>query len=269
MNTSRAQRRPITDRELRAWLASGAVDRGIGDGLTFVASDSAARAGKASWILRFRVHGRAREKVLGRYPELSLKEARNAALRDRLLVQRGVDIAAAKQAERRCDARSANRAATWRAWFSRYIEPRHKHPEVVARVLRRHLNPILGAMPPTDVQPAHIDHVLNRMVAAGAPTVANDALRYLKRMFRMAVRNQWIDRNPAADFKLLDAGGEERARDRSAPRRNWRFAFLLRSRSSSGFAKRSCCPSDGRRSFLLVGSSASVSARPASIDTTT
>jgi hypothetical protein len=42
------QQRPITDREIKAWLAAGAVDRGVGEGLTFVASTMAARAGKAS-----------------------------------------------------------------------------------------------------------------------------------------------------------------------------------------------------------------------------
>lgn len=38
------------------------------------------------------------------------------------------------------------------------------------------------------MQPVHIDHVPTRIVAGGAPTVANDALRYMSRMFRMAVR---------------------------------------------------------------------------------
>lgn len=47
------QQRPITDRELKAWLAAGAVDRGVGEGLTFVSSTVAAQAGKASWILRY------------------------------------------------------------------------------------------------------------------------------------------------------------------------------------------------------------------------
>ncbi|MFY9511297.1 MAG: hypothetical protein WAQ05_10040 [Rubrivivax sp.] len=59
------QQRPITDRELKAWLAAGPVDRGVGEGLTFVASTTAAQAGKASWILRFRLNGRFKEKVLG------------------------------------------------------------------------------------------------------------------------------------------------------------------------------------------------------------
>ena len=44
--------------------------------------------------------------------------------------------------------------------------------------------------------------------------MANDALRYMNRMFRMAARNHWIERNPAADFDLLDAGGSEVSRDR-------------------------------------------------------
>lgn len=208
------QARPVTDRELKAWLAAGEVDRGVGEGLTFIASAAGARDGKASWVLRYRLHGRGKEKVLGRYPELSLKQARELARQDRLKVDQGIDVAAAKQADKALflEAPTVDRLAD--IWLARYIEPRHKYPEVVARVLRRHVRPVLGKIAPPDVQPAHIDHVLTRIVAAGAPTVANDALRYMFRMFRMAVRNQWIERNPAADFELLDAGGEERARDR-------------------------------------------------------
>lgn len=174
MDTSRAPRRPITDRELKAWLAAGAVDRGVGEGLTFVASGTSALAGKASWILRFRLHGRPKEKVLGRYPELSLKDARDVVRQDRARIERGVDVAAAKQAEKAqlFQVPTVDRLAD--IWLARYIEPRYKYPEVVARVLRRHVRPVLGKLVPADVQPAHIDHVLTRIVAAGAPTVAND-----------------------------------------------------------------------------------------------
>jgi hypothetical protein len=208
------QQRPITDRELKAWLAAGAVDRGVGEGLTFVASTTAAQAGKASWILRFRLNGRFKEKVLGRYPELSLKDAREQARQDRAQIERGVDVTAAKQAEKALLLEVPTVQRLGEVWFAKYIQPRYKHPEVVARVLRKHINPVLGPVAPPDVQPAHIDRVLTRIVAGGAPTVANDALRYMSRMFRMAVRNHWIDRNPAADFDLVDAGGDEVSRDR-------------------------------------------------------
>lgn len=208
------QQRPITDRQLKAWLSAGRVDRGVGEGLTFVASATAARSAKASWILRYRLNGRSKEKVLGRYPELSLKEAREQARQDRAQIERGIDVAAAKQAEKALVLEVPTVQRLGEVWFAKYIQPRYKHPQVVARVLRKHINPVLGRVAPPDVQPAHIDRVLTRIVSSGAPTVANDALRYMSRMFRMAVRNHWIERNPAADFDLADAGGDEVSRDR-------------------------------------------------------
>lgn len=160
------------------------------------------------------MNGRPKEKVLGRYPELSLKDARERARQDRAQIERGIDVAAAKQADKALVLEVPTVQRLGELWFARYIAPRYKHPEPVARVLRKHINPVLGTVAPPGVRPAHVDEVLMRAVAAGAPTVANDALRYLNRNFRMAVRNHWIERNPAADFDLVDAGGDEPSRDR-------------------------------------------------------
>lgn len=162
------QARPVTDRELRAWLAAGEVDRDVGEGLTFLASAMAAREGKASWVLRFRMHGRSKEKLLGRYPDLSLKPARELARQDRQQFERSIDVAAAKQADKALalDAPTVDRLAD--IWLARTIEPRYEYPEVVARVLRRHVRPVMGKLAPPDVQPAPIDQVLTRIVAAGA-----------------------------------------------------------------------------------------------------
>lgn len=77
----------VTDKTLRAWLNAGAVDRGIGGGLTFVASTAGALKGQASWILRYRFGGANREKVLGRYPDVSLKDAREQARQNRARIQ--------------------------------------------------------------------------------------------------------------------------------------------------------------------------------------
>lgn len=69
-------------------------------------------------------------------------------------------------------------------------------------------------MPLSDVREQHIDLVLTRIVAAGAPTVANDVLRHLFRMFHFAVKRRWVEHNPAANFDPEDAGGTERPRER-------------------------------------------------------
>lgn len=203
-----------TDRTLRAWLSAGPVDRGVGEGLTFVATAAGSRLGKASWILRYRHGGKSKEKVIGRYPDISLKDARELALKDRALLQQGTDVAVLKRKEKLKAIHLHDVHGLARIWFERHIAGKYKHPEVVERVLRRHIKPILGPLPIEEVRPVHIDGVLTRIVAAGAPTVANDALRYLFRMFHFAVKRKWIDSNPVYGFEISDAGGTEKSRVR-------------------------------------------------------
>lgn len=111
----------VTDKTLRAWLDSGALDRSVGDALMFVASTAAARRGKASWILRYRHSGRQREKVLGRYPDLSLKDARELARKDRVLLRQGTDVAALKQEERLRALEARNVQQLGEQWMQRNI----------------------------------------------------------------------------------------------------------------------------------------------------
>lgn len=99
-------------------------------------------------------------------------------------------------------------------WYARYIANTYAHPEVVGRILRRHIYPAIGRLPVREVRPSHIDRTLVRIVQAGAPTVANDVMRYLFRMFHYALKKQWVEVNPAAGFELSDAGGTERSRER-------------------------------------------------------
>ncbi len=203
-----------TDKNLRAWLRAGPVNRGLGDGLTFFAKQASAEQGKASWILRYRFGGRPKEKVIGRYPDISLKQAREIARRDRGQVQLGVNVGAVKRQERlqAVDRQTVGTLAD--TWFEREIAAKYKHPAVVERVIRRHIKPVVGKLPVEEVRPVHIDRVLGRIVDGGAPTVANDALRYLFRMFHFAVKRKWVDTNPVYGFEISDAGGTEESRSR-------------------------------------------------------
>ncbi|WP_341925964.1 Arm DNA-binding domain-containing protein [Stenotrophomonas geniculata] len=257
----------ITDKTLRAWLRAGPVDRGIGDGLTFVASARGAAAGKASWVLRFRFGGVAKEKVLGRYPDLSLAQAREKARSDRALIQQGIDVATAKRLAQ-LDARRAHSAKTaprpkpaapntpldvqavdpqratvcqlGQAWLDRYITPRYKHPDRIRAVLELHLYPTLGTSRARDVVPLDVDRLLVATVARGAPTLANDLLRYLVRLFKYALVLGWATSNPAANFGLRDAGGRERARTRWLPLHEpigLARAMRTRGRKSAGWVR--------------------------------
>jgi integrase len=204
----------VTDKTLRAWLLAAPVDRSIGDGLTFVATAASASKGKASWVLRYRFNGTEREQVLGRYPDIPLKEARDIARQHRGRLQQGIDLAAERRAAKLQASERGDVAGLAQAWYDRHIDKVHKHPEVVLRVIRRHIAPMIGKLGVAEVRPLHIDKVLTRILDAGAPTVANDALRYLSRMFHFAVKRRWIDTNPVAGFEISDAGGSEKSRER-------------------------------------------------------
>jgi hypothetical protein len=88
----------LTDSQLRQWMAAGVPITGKADGggLTFTLSAK----GTAAWTLRYRIAGQRKELTLGRYPELSLAEARQMAAAARQRIAGGWDVAAEKAAAR-------------------------------------------------------------------------------------------------------------------------------------------------------------------------
>ena len=68
----------LTDIQIRNWTKAGkSISKADGNGLTFTLSAK----GTASWILRYRTVGAKSQKetTLGRYPDISLAEARKIA----------------------------------------------------------------------------------------------------------------------------------------------------------------------------------------------
>ncbi|ABM59880.1 hypothetical protein Veis_4175 [Verminephrobacter eiseniae EF01-2] len=127
----------VSDRTLRAWLNAGPVNKGIGGGLIFFAKEASARQGQATWILRYRIGNRRPEKVLGRYPDITLKEARELARRDRALVQQGIDVSAKKRLEKPKALEMEDVRVLGQVWYERHILKKIKNPAVVERVPRR------------------------------------------------------------------------------------------------------------------------------------
>lgn len=60
--------------------------------------------------------------------------------------------------------------------------------------------------------------MLRAVVKRGAPTIANDVLRWMRRMFGYAIKRHLVRFNPDAAFDLADAGGKELARERALSR---------------------------------------------------
>lgn len=194
------------------------------------------------WRFRYRFGGRPRVMVLGSYRELSLAEARKRVKELAARVALGHDVAAEKQA-RKAEAlakiEAGKRAVTVGQladeYFERMILGRWKHPNIVRSRIERDIKPNIGKMAIEDVKPRHVDAMLQAIVKRGAPTVANDVLRWVRRMFDYAVKRHMIEYNPAAAFDLSDAGGKEESRDRALSREEL-VALFAAARSAKGFS---------------------------------
>jgi hypothetical protein len=77
----------LSDVQLRNWVKAGEpLARSDGDGLTFTLSPK----GLAAWVLRYRYGGKAKELSIGRYPDMSLLNARKEAAEKRVAISKGM-----------------------------------------------------------------------------------------------------------------------------------------------------------------------------------
>ncbi|MBK6356044.1 MAG: DUF4102 domain-containing protein [Betaproteobacteria bacterium] len=84
----------LSDLQIRHWIKAGTpLAKTDGNGLTFTLS----AAGAAGWILRYSHGGRRRELSIGRYPDISLADARGIATIKRAEIMQGGNPAADKQ----------------------------------------------------------------------------------------------------------------------------------------------------------------------------
>ena len=210
----------LTDIQIRDWIKRGERFEGKGDGeglyLRFREADAV-----PSWLFRYRFDGKARMMLLGSYKTLSLADARKTAKELRARVALGYDPAGEKQERKREAVRKIEEAKLQMTmgqladeYFAAQIMGRWKHPNIVRSRIDNDIKPNIGKLPIGDVKPQHIDAMLKAIVKRGAPTMANDVLRWVKRMFDYAVKRQMCQFNPAAPFNLADAGGKEDSRER-------------------------------------------------------
>lgn len=214
----------LSDIEIRNWIKGNErfEQRGDGDGLylRFRAADRS-----PVWQFRYRFAGKQRLMLIGGYGVLSLADARKEAKRLSARVSLGRDVAAEKQSMKaeavekiEAEKRAVTVAKLADEYFERMIVGRWKHPNIVRSRIERDIKPAIGRIKVEDVKPGDIDDMLQAVVRRGAPTTANDVLRWVRRMFDYAIKRHLCQYNPAGAFTLADAGGQEDARERALSR---------------------------------------------------
>lgn len=232
----------LTDIQIRAWIKAGERFEGRSDGnglyLRYRAGDKV-----PVWRFRYKFSGKKRVMQIGSYSELSLAKARETVKELSARVALGFDVAGEKQ-ERKADAlekmeqeKNALRVSELAAeYFERQIMGRWKHPDILRRRIDKDINPNIGNLKVEDVRPRHIDDMLQKIVSRGAPTIANDVLRWTRRIFDYGIRRHMLEVNPTGAFEIADAGGQEKSRERWLTREEL-IRFFQAMRMAKGFSR--------------------------------
>ncbi|EHY9870364.1 tyrosine-type recombinase/integrase [Vibrio campbellii] len=209
-----------------------------GNGLYFVVPAS----GEPFWILRFSINGSRPEMTLGSYPELSLADARDAAFQQRKLIQQGINPLAERQRRQWSGIQTID--DLFKDWFEHDLKDRLKHPNIPKRVYTKEIRPVIGKLKIDQVTALDVREVIRRIVDSHRPTIANDTLMYMKQLFRHANKLDLTQINPAAAFRVNDAGGVEESRARVLTEEEIETVFRVFRENNVSFTRENylaCC----------------------------
>lgn len=167
--------------------------------------------GVISWRYRYRFNGKATTQVLGKYPEMSLAEARVAHQKSRATLREGVNPTSEKK-RRKLEAKEKEIAeiekskntfkAVAKEWISIQSERwSHEHSVAVLATLRRDAFPILGDLRIDTITPPQILEVIRTIEKRGSYEIASKVLQRIGAVCRYAVQTGIAMYNPAADMR--------------------------------------------------------------------
>lgn len=158
--------------------------------------------GAKLWRVKYRFAGKDQLLGLGRYPEITLKQAREHRDEIRKQVATGIDPSAARKAVKAALAGEGSFEALAREWYHQFSSG--WTPEHAGRVWRRleaDLLPWLGKRPVKELEAPELLACLRRIQARGALESAHRALQTLSQTFRYAVATGRATRDPTADLR--------------------------------------------------------------------
>lgn len=193
----------LSDLQIRHWIKAGTpLAKADSNGLTFTLS----AGGLASWILRYSYGGRRRELTIGRYPDISLADARGIATIKRAEIMQGGNPAADKQKAK---------ATAAKDWTVRQLAKDYREKKLVNLAestqvsYGRHLKRIenkLGALMVREVEASDVV----ALIEASALTwgESNMLLITAKCLFTHACGKRLINANPCHGIMLSALLGE-------------------------------------------------------------
>jgi len=156
--------------------------------------------GSKLWHYRYEFLGKAKTLSIGKYPEISLAEAREQKREAKKLLRKNIDPSARKQQERSIATYKANDtfeklASEWHEhkstrWSSKYAANTIRRAEI-------HIFPHIGKIATADVTPLEVLAIVQKLESEGKTDMSRRVLEIINAVFKRAIITGRIDRNPA------------------------------------------------------------------------
>lgn len=166
-----------------------------GEGLYLVVHPN----GSKYWRLRFTYAGKEKMEGIGKYPQVSLIQARERKRESQRLIADGINpIIHKKQYKAGGDNSLAAVARDWHDKNKHKWTP--KHGQKVLRRLELHIFPALGDIPVNKIKPLELLHELRKIEDADRQDVPHRVLQITSNVFKYAIITQKAEYNPAQDL---------------------------------------------------------------------
>ena len=176
-------------------------DRLAGFGLRVTAK------GARSWVVGYRCNGRQRRYTIGSTDVWGVGAARDEAreiLRD---ASRGID----RMAERNASRDAPTVRDLWTKYDQEQLPQRAKRAQADVRAMwEKDVLPVIGNRKVESITPEDIDKVHRKVTDSGRPVRANRVIENMRRVFNLAIRWGWIEKNPNAGFHRNPEHNRER-----------------------------------------------------------
>jgi integrase len=161
-------------------------------------------AGGKLWRWKYQFAGKEKLLALGKYPAVSLKEARAKRDEARRQLESGVDPSAVRKQEKLKALELAENtfAAVAREWAARHLASKsEKYRAKVVRTLERDVFPYIGKRPVEQLNAPEILTCVRKVEARGRLETAHRALQYVGQVCRYAVATGRAISDPTAALR--------------------------------------------------------------------
>ncbi|MFT5727676.1 MAG: integrase [Desulforhopalus sp.] len=169
------------------------------------------KSGVKRWLYRFRIDDKQQMHIIGRYPGVSLSDARKKHMEAQALVKKGINPNLQRRKEKQTNIDKEQEARNKRAITFEYVALEwidqqksrwsHDHAVAVLGTLKNDVFDSFGSKAIESITPPEVLKILRTIEGRGSLEIARKVLQRMNAVFRYAVQTGVATYNPAADMQ--------------------------------------------------------------------